>query len=75
MWRQQFDDLVALFPEYAYYALADEALSAHPMNTIFYRRDAFTPVSQGGYWLSPPPTSPDPWVGTAPACAWPPGCA
>ena len=55
MWRQQFDDLLPLFPDYAYYALADEAQSLHPMNTIFYRRDAFELVSQGGYWLSPTP--------------------
>ena len=58
MWRQQFDDLLPLFPEYACYALADEALSLHPMNTIFYRRDAFQLVSQGGYWLSPTPHVP-----------------
>ena len=58
MWRQQFDDLLPLFPEYACYALADEALSLHPMNTIFYRRDAFHLISQGGYWLSPTPHVP-----------------
>ncbi|NKB68250.1 MAG: endonuclease [Candidatus Latescibacteria bacterium] len=55
VWRQQFDDLLPLFPEYAHYALADEAQTLHPMNTIFYRRDAFDLVSQGGYWLSPTP--------------------
>ena len=58
MWRQQFDDLLPLFPEYGWYTLADEARSLHPMNTIFYRQDLFQLVSQGGYWLSPTPHVP-----------------
>lgn len=37
---------------FASYAMTDEPVDGRPMNTIFYRRDAFMLRSAGGYWLS-----------------------
>jgi endonuclease/exonuclease/phosphatase family metal-dependent hydrolase len=58
MWVQQLADLAASFPEYACHAMVDEPADGHPSNAIFYRRDAFTPLSAGGYWLSETPHIP-----------------
>lgn len=55
MWSEQFADLKAAFPEYDAYGIIDEPHTLLPMNTIFYRRDAFALLSAGGYWLSETP--------------------
>ncbi len=52
---EQFADITAAFPEYASYAMADEPCGRRPMNAIFYRRDRYTRLSAGGYWLSETP--------------------
>lgn len=55
MWGEQFADLKPLFPEYDSYGMIDEPHTFFPMNTIFYRRNAFQLLSAGGYWLSETP--------------------
>ncbi|MBI3948363.1 MAG: endonuclease/exonuclease/phosphatase family protein [Armatimonadetes bacterium] len=54
----QFADVTAAFPEYESYAMIDEPCGDRPMNAIFYRRDRYTRVSAGGYWLSETPHVP-----------------
>ncbi len=55
MWEEQFTDLAPVLAGYQWYAMADEPVGRRPMNCIFYRSDAFTLVSAGGYWLSENP--------------------
>jgi len=55
MWTEQFADLKSVFPEFDSYGMIDEPLALHPMNTIFYRREAFDALSAGGCWLSETP--------------------
>ncbi len=55
MWSQQFADISSRLPEYRSYAMIDEPVGRHPQNCIFYHRDAYTPISTGGYWLSESP--------------------
>ncbi|MBT3605406.1 MAG: endonuclease/exonuclease/phosphatase family protein [Candidatus Latescibacteria bacterium] len=55
MWAEQFVDLKPMFPEFDSYGMIDEPQTFYPMNTIFYRRDAFDYYSAGGYWLSETP--------------------
>lgn len=55
MWAEQFADLTSAFPEYETHAMVDEPGGKHPQNCIFYRRDAYTRMSAGGYWLSERP--------------------
>ena len=55
MWREQFDELVPAFPEFATFGMIDEPLGRHPVNSIFFRRDLFRCLSQGGFWLSETP--------------------
>jgi endonuclease/exonuclease/phosphatase family metal-dependent hydrolase len=45
-------------PAFDVYAMADEPVDGEPVNTIFYRRDAFVMQSAGGYWLSHRPHVP-----------------
>jgi endonuclease/exonuclease/phosphatase family metal-dependent hydrolase len=45
MWGEQFDDLAAVFEEFDAFGMADEPIGRRPMNAIFYRRDAFRPVT------------------------------
>lgn len=54
-WAEQRADLVAALPEYAMYGLLDEPEGGRPVNTIFYRRDAFELLDASGYWLSETP--------------------
>ena len=58
MWAEQFADLSAAFSDYEWTALVDEATGRRPMNAIFYRREAYTRISSGGYWLSETPHVP-----------------
>lgn len=55
VWREQFDDLSAALPEFASFGVVDEPLGRNPVNAVFYRRDLFRCISQGGYWLSETP--------------------
>ena len=55
MWAQQFADLSPAFPDYSYYGMIDEPTGQHPQNSIFYRKDTFSLISAGGYWLSETP--------------------
>ena len=55
MWTEHFADLKPEFAEFDFYGMIDEPLGRHPMDTIFYRREAFDLVSSGGYWLSETP--------------------
>lgn len=52
---EQFADIAVAFPEYAPYAMADEPSGRRPMNAIFYRKERYTLLSAGGYWLSESP--------------------
>jgi endonuclease/exonuclease/phosphatase family metal-dependent hydrolase len=58
MSAQHHADLAAAFPEYDSYGLADAATGRNPTNAIFFRREAFTRLSAGGYWLSEQPHVP-----------------
>ena len=55
MWEEQGVDLSSAFADFDVYRVADEPCTRHPMNAIFYRRDTFSPVSAGTYWLSETP--------------------
>ena len=55
MWHEQRVDLSAAFDEFSSFGLTSRATDRHPANTIFYRRDLFTSISAGGYWLSETP--------------------
>jgi len=54
-WREQLVDLEKALPEFAWFGIVDEPLGANPVNAIFYRRERFRLLSQGGYWLSETP--------------------
>jgi endonuclease/exonuclease/phosphatase family metal-dependent hydrolase len=58
MWQSQQADLQAALPEFATYGIAATADSRHAPNTIFYRRNEFTPICASGYWLSETPHVP-----------------
>lgn len=58
MWAPQWDDLAAAFPGYGWSGMTDEPCGHNPVNSIFYRREAFTPLASGGYWLSEMPHRP-----------------
>ena len=58
MWWPQRRFFEERLSEFDAYALADEPVDGQPMNTLFYRRDAFTLQSAGGYWLSHTPHVP-----------------
>ena len=58
MWAEQFADLAAAFEDFETFGMVDEPTGRHPMNAIFYRRDAFRRISSGGYWLSQTPHVP-----------------
>lgn len=55
---QHHTDLAAAFPAFESYGLVDEPAGRNPTNAIFYRREAFTRISAGGYWLSERPHVP-----------------
>ena len=52
---EQIADMIAAFPDYVTYAMADEPDGRRPMNSIFYRRESYETISAGGYWLSETP--------------------
>lgn len=52
---EQIADMTLAFTDYETYGMVDEPCGTRPMNIIFYRRDAFTRISAGGYWLSETP--------------------
>ncbi len=58
MWEEQFHDLRPAFRGFETFGMADEPLGRHPVNSVFFRSDAFTLISAGGYWLSKTPHVP-----------------
>lgn len=58
MWWPQRTYIEEGLPSFETYALADAPVDGQPMNAIFYRRDAFSLHSAGGYWLSRTPHVP-----------------
>ncbi len=55
----QIDDLVARLPQYAWFGVGrDDGRSAGEGTPIFYRRDRFTLLDQGTFWLSETPEVP-----------------
>jgi len=54
-WRRQLDDLAAAFAEYDSFGIIDEPLGTNPVNAVLYRRERFTCLCAGGYWLSTTP--------------------
>ncbi len=55
VWEEQFHDLLSRFGDYHWYAMVDEPVGRRPMNSIFYRAEAFGRISAGAYWLSETP--------------------
>jgi len=55
MWAEQFTDMFSLLPGFESYAMVDEPNGRRPLNCIFYRSNAFTRISAGGFWLSETP--------------------
>ena len=45
-------------PGYEWFGMVDQPHAGTPVNSIFYRRDRFRPISAGGYWLSETPHIP-----------------
>jgi endonuclease/exonuclease/phosphatase family metal-dependent hydrolase len=56
--KNQIDDLAARLPEYDWYGVGrDDGVDGGEFVPVFYRRDRFTPVDRGAFWLSPTPDS------------------
>lgn len=52
----QLDDLKALLPEYAEVGVGrEDGVRAGEFNAVFYRKDRFTPLESGTFWLSETP--------------------
>ncbi len=51
----QYRDLSAALPEFAWLGMIDEPQGGGPVNSVFYRRDRLRAISSGGYWLSQTP--------------------
>lgn len=47
--------LIGAMTGYDSYGLPDEPAGRNAVNTIFYRRDRFDSIAQGGYWMSETP--------------------
>ena len=58
MTPEQMSYLNAEFPEHDAYWILDRPTDGEPVNAVFYRREAFTLQSAGGYWLSEKPHVP-----------------
>lgn len=57
--RNQLDDLQNSLPDYAWYGLGrDDAKSKGEHSAIFYKKDKFTKVDSGDFWLSETPEKP-----------------
>jgi endonuclease/exonuclease/phosphatase family metal-dependent hydrolase len=55
MQADQFADLSSAFADFEHFGIPNTAGGRDPQNCIFYRRDEFTKVAAGGYWLSETP--------------------
>jgi len=55
MQGDQFDYFHPRLADYDRHAMPDEETEHNPLNAIFYRKDAFTRIAAGGYWLSETP--------------------
>ncbi len=55
MTREQHEDLSARLPGFAAVGTVDEPGKADPVNSLYYRVEAFDLLSSGAYWLSPAP--------------------
>lgn len=57
--QHQIEDLRAALPEMDFYGIGrDDGHSAGEYAGIFYRKDRFTPIDQGTFWLSASPATP-----------------
>jgi len=56
--RDQLAELRAAFADFDWTGMTRDAESRDVPNAIFYRREAFAPISMGGYWLSETPHVP-----------------
>lgn len=70
----QLGDLKRLLPGYAAVGVGrEDGAEAGEFSAVFYRRDRFTPLESGTFWLSETLMSQARKGGTAPASAWQPG--
>lgn len=58
MRASQHRDLASALPEYTGYGLAEDPSQPDTPNAIFFRRQQFRCLDQGGYWLSETPDVP-----------------
>lgn len=58
-YKDQLDDIARLSPGYAYLDAQKLVSIQRQCPTIFYRRDLFTPLTAGNFWLSETPGFPD----------------
>lgn len=57
--KNQLDDLQSSLPEYVYYGLGrDDGKSKGEHSAIFYKKDRFTAIDSGDFWLSQTPEKP-----------------
>ena len=57
--KDQLDDLSALLPAYAWIGVGrDDGQEAGEYSAIFYKKDRFSPIDSGTFWLSKNPTVP-----------------
>ena len=55
---QQYDDMVSAFPDFATFETMDTPIDGFPMNSIFYRKERYSRISAGAFWLSEQPHIP-----------------
>ncbi len=58
MTAQQMAEVSAAFPDFASCGTIDEPLGDRPINSIFYKKDAWQLLAANGYWLSDKPHVP-----------------
>ena len=72
--RNQLNDIKAALPEYEYYGAGrDDGKEAGEHSAIFYRKDRFTILKSGDFWLSETPDQPSKgWDATCcnRICSW-----
>ena len=57
--KNQVDDIATALPEYAHYGKGrDDGIDAGEHSTIFYKKDRFTLLKTGDFWLSETPDKP-----------------
>lgn len=57
--KNQLDDLQSALPEYAYYGIGrDDGKSKGEHSAIFYKKEKYTAIDSGDFWLSEHPEKP-----------------